>query len=484
MNLFKRILTSVVMLVLVGVVFVWPLVTGFALQGYFGVDLAAMSAPNRWSLRETDFQRGWFHSEAHSVLTLEGTLAKQMREARHVLDPRMPIQVQLIHHIQHGPVLSLERPFLIPAVALVETTLAFPQDTRDWLTPVFGQAPPVRVRSLLQLNGERISRIESPSVEGDLTDGTHLQWQGLGGTLDMTHDRVIGNLSMPLLALSNDAGQLRIQGLALQIDSQRHPEGLWLGDQAATLGGLSFMVPSQPEYRISLTDFRAVSVFREEQKTLHAMISMDLGDFSMGGHLLGSGGVTLDLRQVDLMAFSVLYHALQDSARQGVGNRAEALNQVKQIALQQLPALTQYLPAFGITRLDLRTPQGTLHGHLRILLTGASGTPVVSPADLVQRLRVESELDAPVVLLTDWMQKQVTKEMIAQGKLSGGLLEGDKLTQASRDTAEKRLSALVDQGLLVRYTDHYNVCADFTKGQLTVNDRPHNELLAPWQGMH
>ncbi len=485
-NRLKQSLTTIVTLLLVGIVLVWPLVTGFVLQGKFGATVGVLSAPNHWAMKETEFKRGWFHSEARTVLTLEGELAKQMREARHTIDPMMPVQVILIHHIQHGPVLSVERPFLLPAAAFIETTMEFPDDTKDWLKPVFGDAAPVRVRSLIRLNGDVISRFESPAVDGDLTDGTHLQWQGIGGTLEMGHnwETVRGNLTMPLLALSDGAGQLRLQQLEIQLDNHRHQGGLWLGEAKAAFKTLAFMVPSHPEYRFSLTGYSAMSAFREEEQTLHALVSMDLGDFSMGGHPLGAGGFTIDLRRVDLLAFTSLYNDLKYWEQLPVAKRSAAEKQVRQTMMTQLPWLLHYSPEFGISRLEIRTPQGIVRGSLRLALNGEGDLAVVTPADILPRFSMELEANAPLNLVLDIVQTQVTKEMIAHGDLGGGLFGGDKLALDARDAAEKRLSALVDQGLLMRYTDRYSMSATYTKGQLGVNGRPHNELLEKLKGIN
>ncbi|CAK0744072.1 hypothetical protein CCP3SC1_1430005 [Gammaproteobacteria bacterium] len=484
-NQLKRILTTILILVLLGIVLVWPLITGLALERNFGPALELLSEPSRWSLRETEFKRGWFNSEARSVFTLEGGLARQMREARYAVDPRMPLRVTLVHHIHHGPVLSMTRPSLLPAAALVETTVELPQDTQEWLQPLFGQEPPVRLRSLVRLNGEVICRIESAAGDGELKEGVRVHWQGIAGTLEIVSawNTIQGGLTMPLLELSNDAGQLRFQQLGLHVNNQRHQAGLWLGDIHINLKALAFMIPGKPEQRLSFTGFSAASISQEENQSLHATISLDLAEMSMGGHPLGSGEFTMDLRGVDLAAISTLYNEMRNLEQQSPPtNYAQVEEKMKQAMVAQLPALIRHSPEIGITRLNLRTPQGVIQGKLQVTLAGEEGLQNITPQEIFQRLGVDVELSAPLILVADLTQAQIAKEMIARGELSGGPLEREKLAQAAHEIAEQRLSTLVGQGLLVRYSDRYTVQAKFAKGQINLNGRPRKELFGILSG--
>jgi|GEM_PF-3940413 len=480
MNQLKRIFTTILTLILLGIVLIWPMMTGLVLERNFGPTLASLSEPGRWSLSEVEFKRGWFSSEARSTLTLEGGLARQMREARYSIDSRMPLQVMLIHYIQHGPVLSMERPSLIPAAALVETIVEFPPDTQELLQPLFGQEPPVRLRSLVRLNREVTSRIESPAGDGELKDGVRVRWQGITGTLEIgsAWNTIKGGLTMPLLELLNDAGQLRFQQLEVKINNQHHQVGLWLGDIHIDLKTLAFMIPGKPEQRLSFTGFSAASTSQEEDQNLHAVVSIDLEEMSMGGHPLGSGGFTIDLRGVDLLAFSTLYNEIKNLEQQSIAaNNSKVEEKMKQAIIAQLPALMRRSPEAGITRLNLRTPQGVIQGKLQVNLTEGEGLQDISSSEIFQRLSADVELSVPLTLVEDLTQAQIAREMIARGELSGGPLEREKLAQAAYDIAKQRLSALVMQGFLIRYSDRYTTRAKFAKGEININGRPHNELL-------
>lgn len=475
-----HILTTIVFLILGTIVLVWPFVTGLVLKRDFKSVLENLSAPNHISIHEVEFKRGWFNSEARSILTLEGKFEKQVQATDNSTDQGIPFQLTLFHRIQHGPVLGIGRPSLLPAAALIETTVEFPPNTQAWLQSLFNQEPSIRLRTLVRLNGETITRIESPTAQGKFQDGATINWQGLGGTLEICDikNMLHGAFTVPLLDLSNNAGQLRIEQLDVKIDYRHHPVGLWLGDIHLDLKTLAFMISGKSEQRFSITDFSASSASREEMKTLTALISMDLDDLSIGGRPLGSGGLTVDLRGVDLLAFSTMYHKIKYLKPSPEVDRSQVEEKVKQIIVTQLPSLMSYSPEVGISRLDLKTLQGPIQGKFQMSLSGGNeNSRNITLSEISKRLKVEAELSAPLVFVTELFQSWVINEIIATGEKSGETLDREQIINIARNTTEQYFSSLVANGLLMRLNDRYSAKIKFENGQMNINGRSRNELF-------
>ncbi|CAK0748244.1 hypothetical protein CCP3SC5AM1_140024 [Gammaproteobacteria bacterium] len=484
MNRLKQVVTIIVVLILGAIILIGPLVSGLVLERDFGSILGALSEPNRWSLVEAEFRRGWFNSESRSILTFEGELAKQIQEVRPSGDSE-PFQVTLVHRIKHGPVLDMGRSSLLPAAALVETDIEFSPNTRQWFQALFGKESPLRLRTLVRLDGEMISRIESPEVQGEPKEGAKVNWQGMGGTLEIGSARntLRGGLKIPLLELTNDAGQLRFEQFEIRLDYQRHQAGLWLGDIDLDLKKLNFIFPEKAERQgFSFSGLNAASTSREEKNTLNALIAIDLDELSLGGYLLGSSGFTVELRGVDFFSFSRLYDKLRYLERQPEINNSQIDDEVKKIITEQLPGLMRHSPEVGITRLNLKTPRGEIQGKFRMVISGEEHTWSITPLEILQRLGVEMELSAPSPIVTDFFQARAINEIIGQSEFNDKSIDREQLIQVARNTAEQSLAALVGERLLLLSNDRYSTQATLIKGKININGRSRDDLFGILKG--
>jgi len=473
----QHILTTTVVLLLIGIVFSWPLVIGVIIKSAFGPTLEALSEPNRWSLQEVEFNRGWFNSEARTVFTLEGEFAKQTRDAQLSLDSKIPLQATLIHQIHHGPVLGMGRPSFLPALALIETTIEFPPETHNWLQQIFLEVTPIHLRTLFQWDGTVITRVESPAAQSTLKGGAKLNWQGIGGTLEIGKERntILGDLTMPLLELANDAGRLTLEQFAIHLDTRQHLSGIWLGDIGVSLKSFGFTVPEKSDHNFIIAGLHATSISQERGKTFNAQITIDLDDLSIGGQPFSSGGFTAEVQGIDLISFAKLYKDLRALDQQPIINSAHE-DKLKQLFVSQLPRLIRYSPEVGISRLALKTPQGVIEGKLRLIVVPELDNilPDFTPAQLIQNVDATIDISTPSILIADLLRTQVMREIISTGEFGNNREEIEKLAQA---ITEQRIAVLLAQNFLISEKERYRINAKFIKGKLEINGYQRNELF-------
>lgn len=476
-NRLKHIVTTTIVLLLIAIVFGWPLVTGVILKTAFPPTLEALSEPNRWSLHEGEFTRGWFNSEARSILTLEGDFAQQAHDA-HLSNSQLPFQVTLIHHIQHGPLLGMGRPSMLPALALIETTVEFPGEIQERLHNIFSGAAAIHLKTLFQWDGSIITRVESPTAQGIIKSGTKMNWRGMAGTLEISPERDIikGEIAMPLLELINDAGRLTLEQFGIHLDTSRHPSGIWLGDIGCDFQTFAFTIPAKPEGNLLFSGMHAASISQAQGNTFHAQVSLDLDQISLAGQNFNSGGFTAELQRVDLTAFANLYQELKALEQQTIINSSQD-EKLKQIIIKHLPELIRHSPEVGISRFALKTPQGIIDAKFRLTLDGKNNLPlnIFNPVQLSQNLDALIEINSPSALITDLLNAQIMREIMAAEELQKN--NPDDLRKLAQIITEQRLAVLIAQGLLISENDRYRTQIKFSQGQLEVNSHPRNELL-------
>ena len=285
---------------------------GLRTEAAFNERLETLANRNGLQITRNRFERGWFSSQAETVLSL----------------PRTPIEIGAQHTIHHGPFAFsrwLEGDFnTSPRQVQIETQGTLKISAKDSAAAVGTLA--FSIDTTLGLDGAGHARLESPPFSD--TAGTNkLQWQGLQG--DVYFDVGARNIRTELRAprFSHALGEMN--DLRFHSDLHEGVAGHYLGKSHLEIGGAAF----GPGPLFSLKKLRVGADSSAQGDNLTLGISYDIAAIQTTGNQYGPGRLALEIRKLDAVAltrFQEEINALQRSDKPA-----------EQLALMQVGKLLQ-----------------------------------------------------------------------------------------------------------------------------------------------
>lgn len=447
------------LLTLVALALGLPALVGLYLARAFDQTVARVDAQDALRVVSSQFERGWFGSDATLRIALEGPLCAAPPCANLTLTSR----------IHHGPLVfgapADSTAGLRPSLGVADTRLAL---SDLWPRLVFEPTLPAarvitrvgfdgRARSSLELGGASVAVSRQrplAHIDMDTISGAWAQPLRGGGALQ-------GSLGSPALRLVGvRAGQLVWRGLRVQ---RSRPDTQNLAVTRLELASLNMADGQGAAGRVSALEARwqpLVSAGERDDALEQTRLKGDFDisaaqlafDNSQVGPVVIEGGV----RGVDTAAARTLFAQIGalDDADAGANPDVRAT-----IYGQTLPVLLSHAASLQISRLHVITPDGDIDGHLRIEAP-ESLRPVRLLADVIAQLDVDLSLAVPTPIARDL----ATQMMIAGGRSPYALEEADI------DTA---LAELVADGLIQSRPQEraYGVVLTVHNGRLRLNER-------------
>lgn len=458
----------VLLLLIGGAVGAVPYIAGVLIEQRFEPMLKGMSEPGVYEWKVTEYRRGWRTSEVKTRLAWSPEL-KQRALAANQSAAVMP-EIGLVHQITHGPIFGEERSLWEPAEAVIESKLELPPDLAKELEPYLGGQSPLKLRTLVHDRGQLHIKLESSAFQADLQDQAKIRIPAAQGEMFVSaaFDRLRGDLRLPSIEITDPKGEhLRFDTITTGWNYQRHPKGLWLGESQLKLNGIQGHFTAQGQEDFGLDGFSASGGVEARGETLLMQSRMQWGAVKAGDTSFSGGDLAMELRNLDTETFSQLVQEIRSLSRLTVLDPDQALGRY-QLLLAQMLQLLPRGPEFALTKIDLGTPEGKIHGHFRIGITPGDLTGLTNPAALLKRFSSALELSLPKSLAY-----QIALMMTMT---SGQAATGDQAQP--QNGAENLLGNLLAQGLITQAADSYAVRATMEQGHLQVNGRQRDDLLA------
>lgn len=156
------------------------------------------------------------------------------------------VDITVKEAVRHGPLL----PGGHFGAALIETTLVIPPDAAKELSELYGNKPPLTIKTLVGFNGSAKTTVDSPSFSHTAKDGTLVIWGGISGE-SLSHGpggKASGKVSMPNLQVQNAREQIAINLKGVEFTT----EGVRA--QGSGLAGM-MMQSAHGEGQIALIEF-------------------------------------------------------------------------------------------------------------------------------------------------------------------------------------------------------------------------------------
>ncbi|WP_291429725.1 YdgA family protein [Deinococcus sp.] len=416
--------------------------------------LRGRAAASGAQVEQVSYTRGFMHSTQVLRLTLPGSTGT-------------PQRLLITNDIQYGPLPALKG----VGQATVTTTFR-PEDPQA--QAAYARAFPNRqpqVQTVIGLAGDTHSRVDVPG--GTLTEqGAKVNWQALGGTVDVRGNDSRLNLNWPGLTVTDSSdGQLTsVQVGRVSLTGENRRSGprdlIGLGSASLTLDRASVEAGADP---MNLTGLNISAATTGQDQFLTSSVKYDVGTLTVPG----PDGAVQTLRDLQLHLslghlarepldrLMVLLNDAQagmNEARQAQPDQAESDPLAGLSAAQQtqaradLLALLQKGPVLTLDRLNVAQGAGN------VTLTGRVALPGAATLDDTQ-LQALADQPAELLPLTD-LQLKLSATQDALNALLGNV--GPLAQMADIDT-------LVSAGYLKRSGDQLGLDLRIDQGRVTLN---------------
>lgn len=387
-----------------------PWLTGTMIEKRYHAMLQQTASESGLRISLLGYQRGWFSSEAKSRIEFPAGNGKTE-------------SMVVLHHIRHGLLIfDGSTPYF--GLGLIHHDIELPPSARARWQALFGDTPPLTMRTSISLNGNQHWQIESKSLyyhkqqDEVLIQPLHLTLQ-IGAALDT----VAGVLHWNGLKAITDKGTGDIAPMEWHFDMQRIRPFVWTGDLDWQQGTISFINPFQ---HVVISGLKLASHTRSDNRQrLFSEQSAELAAFDIAGSRYGPGKLAITIRNIPHRTIEHFARLQQKAAKLSASGKAEAqlaLQQLGMSALGELPALISADPIIEIPALSLQTPEGEIKGSFHFSIRDvASGNAMNLPL-IKQHSHMRLDLQVPAALLVQYSQQLAS--MMQQGMIrrEGGML--------------------------------------------------------------
>jgi hypothetical protein len=272
--------------------------------------------------------------------------------------PVQPLVLTQHDIIRHGPLPG----FRAFGAARIDTTLSIPPDVSAEMARLFGDRPPLTIRTAVGFDGRFESRFESPQGAVSGPQGQQLNWHGLTGTLasdaDMSFARY--EFNMPGMELTDSAHgtQVSMSNVRMRGEGRGVGPSLWLmpGSSEGEIGSIVMRarMPAGGDatggemLRMQFDNLKVVSEATLEQDLLSARSSMT-GSGSFNATRLDKVEMVASIARLHVPSYQKLLTRLWSD---GVSCGAEPPpEQVLQALQQELLPLLPFNPQYSLDRL-------------------------------------------------------------------------------------------------------------------------------------
>jgi uncharacterized protein YdgA (DUF945 family) len=408
--------------------------------------------PGALTVISRQYQRGVFGATEELTYGIDPSLLKALRPIVAIPDAAA-LRITVRNTIHHGP---LPR-FRTVGLATFSTDVTLPPDLSAKLRQLLGGEPAIQMRGRLGWFGGTTTVIESPSYQGQLADGTQINWHGLEatGTASSNLSSTSIDGSAAGIGLKSAKFQAEVDGVHVSTDLKRAFDVLYTGPfsmkidtvkwqsvpasgqslvQGVSIGGES---SADGDYYKSAVDFGVDRVQTPRFSVTHAGYAISFE------HLYGP-------------TLAAMTKAMRGSAANtGVGAQpltAAGMETLKKSGIE----LLLHEPIIAISRVGFAMPEGELR------LSATASEPGLKREDIENR-------DGPQ------FQAALIEHLnvVADLRIDAALLTRLLADSARKDAVNAQIASLERQGYIKRDGTALTSHVTFVGGSIAVNGKPY-----------
>jgi uncharacterized protein YdgA (DUF945 family) len=305
-------------------------------------------------------------------------------------------------------------------------------------------------------------------------------WLGMNWTTTMSSGlkKIRGTITFDGAHLSKEDVKADLGKVSSDYDLHETLSGLYLGD--ANLNLPSFNMVAKGEKLFEINDLKLRSDSDIEQHLFNSNFTLSIKSLFANAKNYGPGSLVVALRNIDADVLARINQ--QTNAMQ---NGTEIQRQQAIIALlPELPKLFSKGAEFEISKLNLVIPQGTIEGNLFVSLPREDNA---NPFELMQKMQGNAKLRIPAAAIKELMERSVLQQIAKQPELKQQLQANQAAAtpnqavltteQLASAQADKQLSKLQQNGLIMVQGTDYLVEITLSQGKFTVNGKPFDSSM-------
>lgn len=430
-----------------------PYYTGHVAEQSFHAGLATLADHPQLEARPGGYDRGWFGAEAQSELTLR-------------VDGHGPVTFPARHTIRHGWISSD-----------IDTVIEVPEGASEPVRSAFDQAV-LTAHTTVSLKGDQHTDLHAPAATIEAAPG-RLEWDGATGTVEQAGKRLLLDIQMPRVRLTDGETQVTLEGGTLTGDLHRDAPALWLGDSRFELDRLEADVPDLDRggrlaFRVHELDLR--QAHEADGPDLFAFdLVMRAAEIDIGGEQTWRDLVwETELRNIDRTAYLDLLRELPAAAEKA--DDPDELNErVSELIAAAAPDFLARSPSIRIPRFEVSGPDGPLTGAMDLRFDG-DGSYELTYSEVIARLAMQARARVPQVLV----ERVLTETATASARAFAGqhpAVDDEEVATLAEMIMQNQIREARAAGLLKADGDSYVFEASFRHGSPVINGVPVDELL-------
>jgi len=341
---------------------------------------------------ESQFKRGWFHSEITSTASL-------------FLPDISSDTINVIVHqsVRHGPILWGDHRPLAFGFADMKIDIELPTDIQRKITQTIGNMPKISLLSQLHYNGSQDSTLSMPEfshAKDDVKLTMHPLTLRMHSNLNM--DKIQGSWDwhgMQFEALkAGEKVNITLGKSILTFDLQKSGV-LWTGNtnvQADTLDiiGKAHQLKFQ---HLNLDGQTSI----DNEKRVSSVLGMHFKQLNKDGIIYSLGNSKFSLKHIPLSFYEKIQKIQSKIAKLPQDQRQQALQSMGFSMFSVLPDILDGEPIIELSDVSLTTPDGTIQGNLKLSLLGLSKQDMMNFIKIKRHIRADLQVNFPSALLSD-----------------------------------------------------------------------------------
>lgn len=455
---------AVVLVLVVGTVFIFPLGVGFFVQTKYPQMIQAMSKSGDVELKMLSYHRGWFNSEAVIQVSLAHPSLLKLSDWVSTESEQPPIQFVLSQNIEHGPWLMVTTP-------AGKSKLFFGQAMiKSHVNPSMGD---IDSMTLVKITGSILSVLSAPEIKYyNKKDHTLALMSGLTATFNLTPGltEITGQVKLPKLILKTSDFQQQIHGLSARYKLFTSKSGLFLGDRLTKIENVTWS-NNDPHSKLKLNGLAMQSKSNEQHGRVNYQLKAILNTININDADYGPQQIDFGVKNLDIPSLLTLRQQLSQlqsnthlSSMQLMKYNESfmmLLSKGMEVDLRKIHLVTPWGKPLIVGRISLH-PQTSLALNLDTFLSYMDA-------------KVHMEIPGPILVQT--IEKL---DQTALGK-ELGLVDAGDLDKASdtngflRQKVKEKVAGWVENNVLIAQGDGYLFDLLFQNDKAYVNGQPYHK---------
>lgn len=426
-------------------------------------------------VKARSYQRGWFSSTETATLAVNPEIYRIFLQKEGT--PLPVLEVTYTNRVLHGPFPLIGQFNLRPAKAVVQTEFQFAPETQKLLARFFGAQKPIEVVNRIGFNDDGLINIKVPGFDYEETlAGIKAKWQGLNASVEYGGDYNRIKLSATAPGLSGsakDKGSFSANGFSFNVDHTRGAAGLMLGSTSVKLANFALDIPDETPLKLALENLSYAGKLSEAGDFISGDANINLAKLLLNGTTYGPAELQAEASHLHGPTLFKLNDEFNKLQKRSIKREELASEVVKLAKTHGMPLLT-HDPHFGIRKLEIKLPDGTLKFSAGLGLKGFKEKDLDNPVEFVSKLSAKADFAVPRKIVETIVMWQA-RSMFG-GAESG--VSGADIDYLAGQFVEGQISRLTDQKLIRSEGGLLSASASLEGGEFTLND-----ILVPlpWQ---